>query len=515
LSQTENSDYQDLISQCDALIKAGKMNQVATLIARLNFSRVPRPLRQGLAKICRRAVLISHGLRLLQPIIRNENPSDEPATGGEICEYAVLLLVNGSVREALELLATVDSKTSPEAFMYQGFCEISQWECGKGAQSFEHFLNATQDEYSKLIARVNLASCYAATFQLEKAAELLAETIELAEKAGAKRLVGNCHELSGQVYFWQNDFAKAREACAKALGIFGEAPSYDQLLVCKTEAVMKALETKSLKPLTEFRELAVTRKHWSCVREADLFSVKVQFHQKNLDHVVFGTAMPMYRQRIEQVVGANPSESYIYGSDKALLMDLRTGKFSRGKKSEVSLNAGKKNHQVLAALLKDFYVPVNSGTLFSELYPEEYYNSESSPFRINQLILRVRSWLKENKIPASIEQFEGSYRLAISGQFGIQLEREASAIDSFAVRLQELKTTFAEVPSFSGEEVRQKLNWSKSMFHRVSDWALKNGELEKSGQGRSTQYQVKESQSSDGSSATFKKKAANTDKKAA
>lgn len=487
MSQYENAKYKDLIDECDLLIKAGKINQVGTLIGRLNFSRVPRIWRQGLAKICRRAVLITQGLRLLQPLIRNEKPSDLPATTGEICEYAVLLLVNGSVREALELLATVDAVASPEAYMYKGFCEISQWECVKGAHSFEQFLSATKDDYSKLIARVNLASCYATSFQLEKAAGLLLETIELAEKAGAKRLVGNCWELLGQVHFWQSDFQTARKACAKALQIFGEAQSYDQLLVLKTEAVINSIEDKSLQPLIEFKRLALSRKHWNCVREADLLMVKVKFEQKNLDHIVFGTPMSMYRQRIEQVVGKAASKSYIFGSSESLLMDLQTGQFNRKK----VLNAGKKNHQVLAALLKDFYVPVNRGTLFSELYPDEYFNSETSPFRINQLILRVRNWLKENNIPAEIGEDDGRYRLSITGNFGIKMALESQAIDPMSVRLQELKSLFPVGSSFSVESVRQRLGWSKSMFHRFSEWALKSGELDKSGQGRGTQYFLK------------------------
>lgn len=487
MARTQQEDkYLALVAECDVLIKAGRINQVSKLISDLVIAQVPRIARQGLAKCCRRIGLIGIGLRLLHPVIRSQKILDEPVSAQEICEYSALLARNGSVFEALELLKSVDTTLAPEAFLYLGQCHILNWEYAEAVHYFEKFLSSNGDEYSKLVARVNLISGLIVLFKFDEAAVILSETIALAEKSGAARLKANCLELWGQVHFWRKDFPEARKMLSAAAAIFSNVQSTDQFLILKTEAIMNALETKSAEPLARFRNLAVERRNWEGIREADLFLQQISPSQNSLDHLIFGTPKTAYRRRIEMLVGSHPSEKYVLGQTTGPQLQLRTGKVIGGSSPPL----GKKIHQVISTLNKDFYAPVNVGTLFYELYPDEYFNVDSSPFRIRQAILRTRQWLEQNDIPASIEQSQGSYRFSIHGNFGVTLELDSQAVNPTMVRWQLLKDRLAPGKSFTSEEICQEMNWSRTTFRRLADWACENALLVRSGVGKATTYQL-------------------------
>lgn len=482
----QNQKYTELIRHCDLLIKAGNVNQVAHLISQLNMVKVPREARAGLAKACRRAGLIHSGLRLLYPIIRDEADTTANASTLEICEYSALLARNGSIQEALSLLHQVRASEASEVSLYTGQCHVINWEYSKAAGLFQKYLSSDAEEYSKLIARVNLAACYVVTSQFEEAVSLVQESIVLAQKLGATRLMGNCYELWAQVCFWRNDFQNARQCLEKTSEILGTSQSLDNLLVHKTAAIMSALERQSIEPLLKFRVEALAHKHWDSLREADLFALKVQFEQRRLDHLIFGTPMRPYRQRIQDVLQATPNQCYVWGTREDLVLDLQTGKMNKG----VSLEPGRKIHQVLACLSQDFYAPTNVGKLFSELYPEEFFNVDSSPFRIRQLMMRTRTWLKENSIPARIEQEDGSYRLLIDEVFGVQVSLEADALDPQTSKWQELRSGFREKNEFTAEEACHHLKCSRASFLRLAEWALLSGHLLKTGAGKATRYTI-------------------------
>ncbi len=487
MSRTETDQkYQDLIAECDRLIKSGKINQVIEIISNLVISQVPRSARYDLAKCCRRTGLINIGLRLLHPVIRGQKILDEPISAGEMCEYSALLARNGSVSEALALLKSVDTTTAPEALLHRGQCHIMNWEYAEAIEHFQYFLLSTADEYSKLIARVNLISGYIVLFQMKEASEILEETVALVQKAGASRLLANCYELWAQIYFWQNDFPKARQMLKWATGILDNAQSHDQLLILKTEAIMTSMEQQSNNALSELRNLAMQRKHWECVRDADLFMLKVAPNQKQLDHLVFGTPKIAYRHRIESLIGVASSPIYILGSEKGPQLNLLTGQVT----GVDSLPLGKKIHQVISALNRDFYVPTSVGALFHELYPDEYFDVDTSPFRIRQAILRTREWLQKNQIPASIQQSQGAYRFSITGEFGIRLELEQQVVNPTMVRWQQLREKFLPGRSFTSEEVCYQMGWSRTTFRRLAEWACQAGQLNRSGVGKATLYHV-------------------------
>lgn len=478
-------NYDQLLVDCDTLLKAGKISSVNELIRHLNFSKVPRKYRQALGKICRRSGLIESGLRLLHPIIRSELALQVPASAAEICEYAVLLSRNGSIDEALKLLDSVDVKEAPEALLYQGFCHVSNWNYQQAASDFEKYLNSEIDTYSKLIAQVNLIASYVANGQLDRAASLLDETLLMAQEFQALRLIGNCLELRAQVSFFRGDFAQARQDLQRSLEVLSQSGSYDQLLIHKWQSTMTALETQDLEPLSKFSAEALEKRHWESVRDTDFYRLKIKFDQKMLDHLLFGTPSPFYCRRVEKELPQKPSEFYIYGSDQGRILDLQTGEIAGS--DEIS---GTKIHQMISALLTDFYAPCNVGELFAEIYPDEYFDINSSPVRIRQVLRRVRRWLEANSIPASIEESKGSYKFVINGEFGIRIPFERSPVENTATLWQKALMVFQTDGAFSAEEACQKLQISRTSFHRLSTWAIENKYLIKTGRNRATVYRI-------------------------
>jgi len=486
VAATENKDsYKSLISEWDAFIRQGQLHRAADQIRKFNFQQIPRESRTALANVCRRAGLIGHGLKVLQPLVRQLGPSvDKPATQEETCEYAALLMRNGSLAEAMNLLAGIDGERLPLSLLYRGFCHVSSWDYEAAAPLFEALLKSEIDDYSKLIALVNLGASLSAIDRRQEAMEIINRAIVAATKVQAQRLIGNCLEIRAQIYMSQNAFAEAKKDLRQAHEMFDKNKNYDLLLISKNLAFIQALEEKSLEPIHKFKAEAMARKHWESVREADFFSLKIRFDQKLFDHLIVGSPLPGYRKRALKQLPHEPSDYCLLGKEGSRCLDLENGHSN----SDTGLNPGKKVHAVLAALVADFYAPRNSGSLFANLYPDEYFDIGSSPNRVRQAIYRARSWLSEQDIPAEIHQDDGDYRFEIQGDFSLRISYAKPDLQSEAIRFLEMKKALPPGQPFTIGDACALLNISRSTFHRLAEYGLKNGLLRRVGVKRSTSY---------------------------
>src|SRR5262249_54709284 len=126
--------------------------------------------------------------------------------------------------------------------------------------------------------------------------------------------------------------------------------------------------------------------------------LKVEPKQDLFDHLYIGSPLAAYRKRLEKEFHLEPSESYRLGASADRVLDIATGD-GRGIESP---GHGKMVHQLVGALVKDFYRPRRLGQLFSDLYPNEYFNPFSSPVRLHRLIQRAREWLASERLRAEI-----------------------------------------------------------------------------------------------------------------
>ncbi len=475
---------EELLNRCDEWVRSGQVARAAAEIRRLNLAQIPRLNRLPLARLCRRAGLITSGVKLLRPLIRDEREMEQKASLGEVCEYAALLTRIGLVDEAAQLLEKADTRRAPEAELFTSYCHIMRWDYERAIPHLRAFISATPEPYMRQIARVNLSAALVATQDWLAAEELLNGLISDLEASQSRRLLGNCLELRSQIYLGREKIEECRSDLARAGEIFSTNESYDMILVRKWLAYLEALDAESPTALKSFRALAAKNRHWESVREADFLSLKVRFHQPTLDHLYFGTPFSAYRSRIEREIGRPPGPHFSFGGNRREYLDLQTGEV----KGRIAADPPRKVHRLVDLLLQDFYVPIRTGPLFAGLYPGEYYDPHSSPLRVRQVMRRLRRWIESEHLPLTVMTERGAFRLKTAGPFSVQVPVRIAHAPEVLSEAERLRRHFAEGTSFQMNEACRGLSLSRSSFHRLAQKMIERGELERQGVGKATHY---------------------------
>jgi tetratricopeptide (TPR) repeat protein len=473
------STYQDLVAACEADVRASQTQNVAKRLAKLNTARVPREMRLPLANICRRAGLHSLGITLLTRVVHPQkiNPQDA-ATQPELAEYGVLLLRSGALSEALSTLDEVDAKTVPESLLYRAFCHFSAWEFRQAIPHLKDYLATPLAPYAALVAKVNLAYALVECEMYPEAAALLNEAISYAHANGHARLEGNCHSLLAQLNIKRSDFEGALKRLGTAQNILGSSRTEDYQYITKWRLIVEALQSQSLEPIDRLRSLAIDAQDWEGAREADLFSLKIKFERARYLRLIFGTPFDQYRQRVLRETGQpNDRSIYVYGDKQAPRLDLRTAEID----GYPALNPGRKSHQLLDVLLRDFYRPQRVPAIFSNLFPGEHFDIFSSPDRIYQAIRRTRRWFESDKIPLEIREKGGFYSLHIVGDFSFRVPLERESVECMNLHFNNLMAAFGQIQAFSAKEARERLKLSRRTIQRLVNWGIETGRIDKFG----------------------------------
>lgn len=477
-------DIRSLLEVCEQELRSGQGQRVATRMAHFELSQIPRELKLNFANICRRAGLTTVGLKILGSVVRSET---DQASDREKAEYAVLLQRQGATREALRLLQTVDKNSAPEALLYQAFCHFNLWEYAKALEPLHQYLQSSQlTPYQRLVGNVNLAAALLGADELAQAETHLLQCLFAAREVSAIRLEVNCLEMLAQIRTRKGDLAYARKALRDAELRIGPENTTDRFFVQKWTAVADAMESKSTVPLRSFQDEARRLGDWESVREADLFVLKIKFDERAFANLYFGTPFPAYRQKILRELGQPiPQGRLLVGEPEAEnYLDLETGESTLPR----SLNAGKKIHQVLTVLTRDLYRPMRTGELFSELYPEEYYNPQTSPGRVFQVLQRARKFLQQAGIPAHLRQRNGYYDIVLTDRFVFRGGFHTT--DNKQVLWSKISSLFKSRQAFSSEAACKALDLSPSSFRRFAKWALDQGLLVRFGAGSGTSYRL-------------------------
>jgi tetratricopeptide (TPR) repeat protein len=481
-------NYKELLQQCEEFLRAGHVGKAAQAVAQLNLARVPRESRLPLARICRRAGHASLGLKLLTPVILSpERKLLTIPTPQEITEYAALTQRNGSADEALRLLDKVDAKLVPEAELYRAFCYFNRWDYLSAIPRLEKFLEAVPEGYARLTGRVNLCAALAMTKRHEAALELIAQASEKAREGGHRRFEANLLEISAQVHIQMDRDEKAAASIERAMKLLDSVKVHDSVFIHKWQAVLQARKEKSVAPFHDLKEHALRTGFYETVREADLYSVLTQFDQKTFEHLLFGTPFIDYRTRLEKETGVRSIGKHtVHGDPAGPLMDLESGELA----GRTVLKTGGKIHQTLSVLLRDFYKPAKVGTLFTELFPGEYFDIFSSPDRVHQILKRTRQWMEATDLPLEIEQRQFSYRLALKGPIAFRLALERRAVDWFGIQARKAEGILKRDQAISGGDFKKAMELTEAEYKRYLKWALDEGKITRVGGGRSTSYKA-------------------------
>jgi tetratricopeptide (TPR) repeat protein len=478
--------FEELVKICDDDIRSGQAQNVGRRLAKLNTSRVPREWRLPLAKICRRARLLSLGLKLLARVIfPTRHIEAHEVTGAELAEYAVLLLRAGAVGEALKTLERVDVAAVPEAHLFRAFCHFESAEYSAAIPGLEAYLKTPLEPYALLVGQINLGAAYSSSSRYVEALAILETAIATATEKGHRLLLGNCYELRTQIYVESGAIDQAAKEIDLAMSLMGSASSESAFYARRWKSTVESFSTHDPAALLGFRREAVSKRNWSAVRAADFYLLKIRYEQERFNHLIFGTPFRAYRQSAYEYLGQMPqSDLYTYGNSGSVCLDLTTGEIG----GESALNAGKKCHQLIDVLARDFYAPWRLCGIFSELFPDEHFDIFSSPDRVHQLIRRTRRWLEERSLALEILESDGLYRLNFTGAFSIRVPLERRAVAGPSVQLERLRQVFVSGTGFSAREACEKLGLPKSSFQLLAKWAVEQGKLERLGTRNFTEY---------------------------
>lgn len=484
----KESAWKTWIGKCDELLRAGRLNEAAAMLSALDLKKVPRQQRLELAGLCRRANLLNLGLRLLTPVVHDRlGEAVAKATPHEWAEYAVLLQRSGGVREAINILSRPGMQNFAQAPMYTAYCYFNLWEYGAAIPFLQKYLSGDLTDYARLIGNTNLAAAFNFNGQSAEGALLAAQNSKIAKAKGFVRLQCNNLELLAQSHFESKDYKQARRAIETASSVLSGVGTIDQLYIRKWGAALKAVETKNATPLANFRAEALREKHFESVREADLLSLQIEFSEESFRKLYFGTPFQGYRARIERVLERKMNDlECIHGSATApSRLNLQTGELTG---FNVDFPVGTGIHQCLEVLLRDLYKPLSVCALFSELFPGEYFDIESSPNRVHQVVSRTRRWLTDNDFPMELEEQDGRYLLSVDKRLQVVVGLRAQLAEWESVQVLRLKKRFPESAEMSAGEIRDVLQLTPANFKRLSVWAVENGALIKKGVRAGTTY---------------------------
>lgn len=147
-------------------------------------------------------------------------------------------------------------------------------------------------------------------------------------------------------------------------------------------------------------------------------------------------------------------------------------------------------------LTQDFYRQLKSAELHSLIFPENFYNPNSSPEVIKQLVFRLKKFLIKNKWPLELTVNSGRYSLKpkklYKNNFAFKLsflDRTENEIEKQIV-IQRLGLLKLKQIDYTYGELRRISQKCETSFGIEMKKALALGLLTKTGHSKSTRYRL-------------------------
>lgn len=481
----------------EGFLRAGRLREARLKLKEIGIRRIPRGHYLRFCQFTYRLNLPSLGLSLFRPLIFSRRGAMDSLSPEELAEYSMLLVRIGATNEAVSWLSKVDPIRVPQCLLYRAFVSIAKWDYSNAQVWLERYLSTSGvDAYQSLIARTNLAACYLNCQNYTKARDLLTKLSNDTIKQGALLLYGNVLEMQIQFFIFTGNYTMARRTLKAAGAMLPGLQSVDSLYVRKWGAILKLFsagpKTQALESLLSVRNDAIMLSYWETMRDCDFHQSWACRDRKLFEHVYFGTPYFTYRKRMEEVVSefADLPDSYRW-REKELLQPNACFDLIEGidRQRNASLKRGYLLHLLLMHLCSDFYKPFRVGTLFSNLFPGEHFDPNSSPLRVQQLVHRLRKWFAENEIPLGISGKNSGFRIRFCGRYAISVPREIQYNNFYHNYITKLRSSNLAEP-FTSSQAAKHLNVSKRLVNKII--SVDGGEnFTRIGQGCRTRYQLK------------------------
>lgn len=481
--------------EIEKLIKSGKLTVARRSLLQLNLKKVPRNHVEQIANLCYRANLPNLSLRLLGSFHDQKRGVSTSLSESEMAEYAIALSRLGATREAKSWMSVQAHLKSPKALLYKSFIHITEWEYEKALPLLYDYLGKSGiSEYQSLVAKTNLAAAHLFLGEFELADPVLKELISVTSLKSYSLLLCNAHELSAQFYFRQNKNKQAfyhlklgQSLVSRDASAFIYLKKWNSLLEISSNP-----SKANFKLLYQVRDDALKMGLWECVRECDFYLAKFQNDSKLLHYILYGTPHESYKQsflkKLKQPIEIlNSFQFSLGGSFKSGVFDiLDISKRIVNDNERVITKSNSLFHKLLIALTSDFYRPFRLGTLFSHLYPDEYYHPTSSPDKVHQSIRRFRSWIKRERLGLNVIQKNGAYSLQTQSGFELVKPLDLLLKDQDQCYVEKLKETF-QGEAFTLKQAQEKLRLSQTKTFYIIKSEL-DTKIKKLGVGRATKY---------------------------
>jgi len=476
-----------LIKEIADLIQRGDLALAKKALHVLCETKLPADSWVEVSQLARRVGLPSLGISLLRPVVRPGPRKPSRATSEQAAEYAACLIALGASVEGESLLKGVDRDKTPEANLYLSYFYISQWRYAEAIPTLERYIAAkTITSYQHRVGELNLLAAMVNEQWDESVVDRLDALSELAKKENHLRIFANTLELRAQREIFKGNWKKAEQALREAEKRLAASPTLDAFFIQKWKAVLLAAKSKEVRPLRDVRKEAWRRGHWETVRECDLFLAQATKNKSLALELYFGTPFEAYRARLLRMLSfplTVPIEFDLSLGAKqagAPRFDLRRGLWRKNRLSGQPL-------KLMTSLVSDLYRPSRVISLFSELYPGEFYNPSSSPDRVHQLIRRTRGWWKSHRVPLCLTEKLSSYRVVATGPFQLRVAAHRADSDRDSLRLEELRKACPD-SGLSASMVARELAVSLITASRLLRKGVEENRLAKSGAGPATRY---------------------------
>jgi tetratricopeptide (TPR) repeat protein len=493
-------------------IEAGKISEASELLAKLDTKSLTRTDLLQVAHYYRRIAQPLKSIELLRSFVHPTTKGSYEVRDDELLEYAAALTGLGAVREARKTLNDVSDKSSSRYKLFQAFNSIREWDYRAAIKPLEENLTLDKDPYTAAVGKVNLLQAYLYCGELSKSL-LLLEKKEWQEELLKKkqlRLLGNLEELKAQYYFQVKNWEKAKDCLEKASAYLQNSVELENLFVKKWQFLVslyqKEVTSKEREEWIKLRAIAKALQHQETMRDLDYhFAIRTD-DKALLKYIYWGTPHQSYKEKIIHQylkiykIPLEVGESYsrlISSTDSGPVFESSVPEISTVYELNVSLNpqiTGLKEDSLLRKLFVclngDFYRGISLYSLHEQIYEGEYFNPQSGPDRITQLVFRLREWLDKNDIQLEVFHENNSYLL--KAKAGISLQILSCSSDTNSSLLPIVRKAYELYLSnpFKLTELANKIKVPQRTVSTQIKEAVELKQIEKIASGPQTQYRV-------------------------
>lgn len=486
--------WTDLATQVDTMIRQSKVAAARALLVQIIPREIPRSMVALMARLTRRTRMNYLTLRILKPIIQAEALFSTPATEEELALYAGALIRVGGRKQGLKILAELNSDKNPEIFLFQMDAYFSEWNYLKAIPLLKKYLKSPLiNNYQKLIGQLNLAAAYVFEGRLGPALDLLVNIRADCKFKGYHLLYANSLELSAQISLAQKKFQQAHCELELASTILGNEKGIYQFFLKKWIAIGNFMENpldpNGIKNFDALRFEAQEMQDWEGVRQIDFYQALITDDSQLYLRWMASTPYKNYRKILRQKFKNPPALPLEFRIRRGGLIDENVPSLNITSAcfANSQLRTGGLVHRLLILLSHDFYRPLPLGEVFSRLYEDEYFDSETSPDRVRSVAKRLSAWFIEQKIPLSIQTNRQSLSLCALGPIDLVISNHDEEISRGSCRLDTLRNKIKS-KWFSVAEATLTLGLSLRSTQRVLTLSIEQGDLKFQGKGRARRY---------------------------